>query len=89
MDDIKHFIIDECDKVLENVSMRADIQQIRNEMIDSFGITKEKCFAGETPRWRTKMAIFFSIFESQWTGQGAQKDSPNCEVQIPIHICSI
>ena len=28
LDDIKHFNIDECDKILENVSMRADIQQI-------------------------------------------------------------
>ena len=26
LDDIKHFIIDECDKILESVSMRADIQ---------------------------------------------------------------
>lgn len=28
LDNIKHFIIDECDKVLESVSMRADVQQI-------------------------------------------------------------
>ena len=45
LDDVKHFIIDECDKVLEHVSMRADLRQIRNK---NHGIY--------SPRWRTKMA---------------------------------
>ena len=62
--------------VLESVSMRADIQQIRDEMIDCIGITKEKCFADETSRWRTKMAA--TIFNCQWTGQGSHKDPLIC-----------
>ena len=47
LDNIKHFIIDECDKVLESVSMRADIQQIfkvtpRSKQVMMFSATLSK-----------------------------------------------
>ena len=56
LDDFRHFNIDECDKILESVSMRADIQQIFKLTPTEKKIDIRKCFAGETSRWQTKMA---------------------------------
>ena len=53
----------------EGVPLKNDIVTINNGK-------PQKYFADETPRWRSKMAA--AIFEFQSTGQGAQKDSPNC-----------
>ena len=63
-------------KVLENVSVRADIQQIFKLTPREKKVDIRKCFAGETSRWQTKMAA--PIFNSQWTGQGSRKDPSIC-----------
>ena len=64
LDDFRHFNIDGCDKVLESVSMRADIQQIFKLTPREKQVDIQECFAGEISRWRTKMAAA-AIFNSQ------------------------